>query len=65
LNPVPRTTLPGLYIPYLAANGNALAAKPKPAPIAVPSCPNFILFNNLATAKSLPDFPSSLIFLIL
>ena len=60
LAPIPKVKAPGLYNPYLAPMGNALPAKANPAPIVIPSAPYFNLFINLAAAKSLPVFPSSL-----
>ena len=44
------------FNPNLAPNLSTIGKRP---PTKAPSCANFILFANLATAKSLPVFPSS------
>jgi len=59
LKPILPIAAPGFIKPYLNSKDKPFPARGIPPPIIAPSCPYFILFASLVTARSLPVLPSS------
>ena len=59
LKPIFPAKTPGFIKPYLNNKDKPFPAIGIPPPMIAPSCPYFILFVSLATARSLPVLPSS------